>query len=151
MDRGREFWRGMKEFDSAGKIEVGIRGAQGRDADGAGVGGDKNRGGAGRVEGGTIFEIGQESKVAPSSVFDSFDASDFGVRVAFELAAEFCGYFSKFHAGSPSRPHCILVFGVGITEKPTFVSIRKLEAVERRGLIVISNRGVSIRFWKIEA
>jgi hypothetical protein len=40
---------------------------------------------------------------------------------------------------------------VGITEKPTFVSIRKLEAVERRGLIVISNRGVSIRFWKIEA
>jgi hypothetical protein len=40
---------------------------------------------------------------------------------------------------------------VGIAEKPTFVSIRKLEAVERRGLIVISNRGVSIRFWKIEA
>jgi hypothetical protein len=34
---------------------------------------------------------------------------------------------------------------VGITEKPTFVSIRKLEGVERRGLIVISNRGVSIR------
>ena len=151
MHRSREFWRGMKEFDGAGEIEVGIRGAQGRDADRAGVGGDENRGGAGRVERRAIFEIGQERKVAWSGVFDPSDGSDFGVRVAFELAAEFFSDLSKFHADSPSRPHCILVFGVGITEKPTFVSIRKLEAVERRGLIVISNRGVSIRFWKIEA
>src|SRR4029077_15644188 len=122
--------RGMKEFDSASKIEVGIRGAQGRDADGTGVGGDKNRGGAGRGERRGIFEVRQEREVAWSGVFDPGDVSDFGVRVAFELAAKFFGDLSKFHADSPSRPHCILVFGVGITEKPTFVSIRKLEGVE---------------------
>jgi len=40
---------------------------------------------------------------------------------------------------------------VGFREKAVFVSIRKLEAAERIGLIAISNRGVSIRFWKIEA
>jgi hypothetical protein len=34
---------------------------------------------------------------------------------------------------------------VGFREKATFVSIRKLEEAERMGLIVISNRGVSIR------
>src|ERR1700747_1089376 len=111
MHGSRELRRGMKKFDGARELEVGIRGAQSRDADGAGVGGDENRGGAGGLEGGAILEICEECKVAGSRVLDSCDASDFGVRVVFELAAEFCGYFSKFHAGSPSRPHCILVFG----------------------------------------
>jgi hypothetical protein len=104
----------------------------------------------------------QEREVARPGVLDSCDVSDFGVRVAFELAAEFCGYFSKFHADSPSRPHCILVFGGRSVqksappnesgcEKVRFVTIRKMEGIERIGLIVISNRGVTIRFWKLIA
>jgi len=32
-----------------------------------------------------------------------------------------------------------------------FVTIRKLEGIERIGLIVISNRGVTIRFWRLIA
>jgi hypothetical protein len=37
------------------------------------------------------------------------------------------------------------------TETARFVPIRKLEMAERMGLIAISNRGVSIRFWRLEA
>jgi hypothetical protein len=111
MRCGREYRRGMKEFDGSREIEIRIRGAQGRDADGAGIGSDENRGGARSLKRGAIFEICEECKVGGSRVLDSCDASDFGVRVAFELAAEFFGDFSKFHADSPSRPHCILVFG----------------------------------------
>jgi hypothetical protein len=37
------------------------------------------------------------------------------------------------------------------TQTARFVPIRKLEMAERMGLIAISNRGVSIRFWRLEA
>jgi len=83
MHGSRELRRGVKKFDGAREIEVRIRGAQGRDADGAGVGGDENRGGARGLERGAILEICEECKVAGSGVFDSCDASDIGVRVAF--------------------------------------------------------------------
>jgi hypothetical protein len=47
MHRGRKFRRGMKEFDGAREIEIGIRGAQGSDGDGAAIGSDENRGSPG--------------------------------------------------------------------------------------------------------
>jgi len=37
------------------------------------------------------------------------------------------------------------------TQTARFVPIRKLEMAERMELIAISNRGVSIRFWRLEA
>ncbi len=140
MHRGGEFRGGMKEFDGARKIEVGIRRAQGRDANGAGVGGDENRGGAGGLERGAIFEICEECKVAWRGIFNPCDVSDFGVGVAFELAAEFFGDLSQFHRGFSLAPHCILVFAEGITEKATGLRYGR----EPTGAV---DRGARGRYW----
>jgi len=156
MDSGNDGRCRMEKLDGSREIEIGIGGAQRRDGNAGLAGRDEDRRGAGGTERGTILAIGEEGEVAGFGVLDSGNAFDFEIRIAFEFAAELCGDFVKFHADSPWRPHCILIFGVEFREKATcaeasgmqtgqFVSIRKSEEGQKIKVIEISNRGVSIR------
>ncbi len=97
MHARRKRGRGVEKFDGAGKIEVGIRRAQSRNAQRPGIARDKNGRRAGRFNERTIFSVGEKREITRLGFFQSRDARNFGSGIAFEFAAQFGGDVAQFH------------------------------------------------------
>src|SRR3984957_2646020 len=104
VDLHGEFRRGMKDFDRAREIEIGIRRAQHGDTGRGLVLRNDDCRSLRRVERGPIFAIDQKSEVSHLRFFDTRDVSNVEFGVAIHRAAEqFCN-FPKFH-----RSHLVIV------------------------------------------
>ena len=87
----------MKNFDGLHECEVGIGGAEERDAIAADVLAGDDGGGAGGGQEFFVFGVGEDGDLAGARVFEGLDAGDGRGAVADEGCADFLGQFGDGH------------------------------------------------------
>src|SRR5580700_10882429 len=125
----------IEQFDGVGEREVGICGAQRREAGHGGVAFDvdavlnKHGGGARGFEQGEVATVCKKSDLTGFGVFDSCDSVDGSLAGAIEAAAEFLGNFGEVHGHKDSS----LVLGASLAQPREGSTARWNYSLKRRG------------------